>query len=235
MNRVAVGLAVGAGYLLGRTKKAKLALAVGTAVAGRRLRLNPGALAGVLSQQLEKNPQFKEIGDQLREDLRGVGKAATGSLLNRSLEGLADRLHERTLDVRDQMAGVTPDRQEKQEEEDEEEEPEASEDSQGSEESQESEASGETGKNKKASGRSGSAASAPRKRASASRRSASGSTSARRSPAQRTKKTAKKSTSEKPAKKSSTARTARTAKSAAKKTAEKTAKPARTRGGRDDA
>ncbi|MFD0415075.1 DNA primase [Streptomyces sp. NPDC127108] len=109
MNRLAVGLAVGAGYLLGRTKKAKLAFAVGTMVAGRRLQLSPGALVGAVTRQLENNPQFKEIGDQLKQDLRGVGEAATGSLLDRQLEGLADRLHDRTLDVRDRLSGVTPD------------------------------------------------------------------------------------------------------------------------------
>ncbi|WP_447041319.1 DNA primase [Streptomyces sp. DSM 118878] len=108
MNRLAVGLAVGAGYVLGRTKKAKFAFAVGTMVAGKRLNLSPRALGSLVTQQLENNPQFKEMGDQLRQDLRGVGKAATGSLLNRQIEGLADRLHDRTLDVQDRIAGVVP-------------------------------------------------------------------------------------------------------------------------------
>lgn len=106
MNRMAVGLAVGAGYLLGRTKKAKFAFAVGTMVAGRKMQLTPAGIARAVSQQLENNPQFKEIGDQLRQDLRGVGKAATGSLLDRQIEGLADRLHHRTLDVRDRLSAV---------------------------------------------------------------------------------------------------------------------------------
>ncbi|MEV7194769.1 DNA primase [Streptomyces sp. NPDC093510] len=108
MNRMAVGLAVGAGYVLGRTKKAKFAFAVGTMVAGKRLNLSPKALGAFVTQQLENNPQFKEIGDQLRQDVRGVGKAATGSLLNRQLEGLADRLHDRTLGVQDRISGVVP-------------------------------------------------------------------------------------------------------------------------------
>ncbi|MEU8952809.1 DNA primase [Streptomyces sp. NPDC048518] len=108
MNRLAVGLAVGAGYVLGRTKKAKFAFAVGSMVAGKKLNLSPKALGQLVTQQLENNPQFKEIGDQLRQDLRGVGKAATGSLLNRQLEGLADRLHDRTLDVQDRISGVVP-------------------------------------------------------------------------------------------------------------------------------
>ena len=109
MNRVGLGLAVGAGYVLGRTKKLKLAFAVGTLVAGKRMQLSPRALAEVVSTQLRDNPQFKEIADQLRVDLRGVGKAASGALVERQVEALADRLHGRTAEVRDQLAGVVPD------------------------------------------------------------------------------------------------------------------------------
>ncbi|MEU9211612.1 DNA primase [Streptomyces sp. NPDC048415] len=109
MNRMGLGLAVGAGYLLGRTKKMKLAFAVGSMVAGKRMHLSPRALSDLVSQQLKNNPQFKEIGDQLREDLRGVGQAASGALVERQIEGIADRLHGRTAQVRDQLAGVVPD------------------------------------------------------------------------------------------------------------------------------
>ncbi|PWI14324.1 DNA primase [Streptomyces sp. Act143] len=109
MNRVGLGLAVGAGYVLGRTKKLKMAFAVGTLVAGKRMQLSPRALADLVSGQLRNNPQFKEIGDQLREDLRGVGKAASGAMVERQIDALADRLHGRTAQVRDQLAGVVPD------------------------------------------------------------------------------------------------------------------------------
>lgn len=109
MNRLGLGLAVGAGYVLGRTKKMKLAFAIGTMVAGKRMHLSPRALADLVTGQLQNNPQFKEIGDQLREDLRGVGKAASGALVERQIEGLADRLHGRTAQVRDQLSGVVPD------------------------------------------------------------------------------------------------------------------------------
>jgi hypothetical protein len=87
----------------------KLAFAIGTMAAGKRMHLSPRALADLASQQLQNNPQFKEIGGQLREDLRGVGKAASGALVERQIEGLADRLHGRTAEVRDQLAGVVPD------------------------------------------------------------------------------------------------------------------------------
>ncbi|MDX3382492.1 DNA primase [Streptomyces niveiscabiei] len=108
MNRTALGLAIGAGYLLGRTRKLKLALAVGSVVAGKRLNLTPRGVADLVSQQLQNNPQFKEIGDQLREDLRGVGKAATGAVVERQLDSLAGRLHGRTAEVRGRLDGVVP-------------------------------------------------------------------------------------------------------------------------------
>ncbi|WP_405694364.1 DNA primase [Streptomyces coelicoflavus] len=106
MNRTGLGLAIGAGYLLGRTKKLKLAVAVGTMVAGKKMNLTPKGIAELVSGQLQNNPQFKEIGDQLRTDLRGVGKAASGAMVERQMDALADRLHGRTAEVRDQLSGV---------------------------------------------------------------------------------------------------------------------------------
>ncbi|MCG0067661.1 DNA primase [Streptomyces tricolor] len=131
MNRTALGLAVGAGYLLGRTKKLKLALAVGSLAAGKKLNLGPRAIADQLNRQLLDNPQFKEIGDQLRQDLRGVGKAAGGAMVERQINSLADRLHGRTAQVRDQLSGIVPagsdeepDEDEERDEEEEQQEPE---------------------------------------------------------------------------------------------------------------
>ncbi|MFI6931254.1 DNA primase [Streptomyces sp. NPDC050287] len=108
MNRMGMGLAIGAGYVLGRTRKMKLAVAVGSLVAGKKMNLSPKGVADLVSGQLKNNPQFKEIGDQLREDLRGVGKAASGAMVERQLDALSDRLHGRTAQVRDQLAGVVP-------------------------------------------------------------------------------------------------------------------------------
>ncbi|GAA2471801.1 hypothetical protein GCM10010276_02770 [Streptomyces longisporus] len=84
-----------------------MAFAVGSLVAGKRMHLSPRALADLVSQQLQNNPQLKEIGDQLREDLRGVGKAASGAMVERQIDALADRLHGRTAQVRDQLSGAT--------------------------------------------------------------------------------------------------------------------------------
>ncbi|GGV75291.1 hypothetical protein GCM10010294_39820 [Streptomyces griseoloalbus] len=108
MNRMGLGLAIGAGYLLGRTRKLKTAVAVGGLVAGKKLNLSPRMVADLVSQQLRDNPQFKELGDQLRGELRGVGKAASGALVERQLDSLADRLHGRTAEMRNRLTGAAP-------------------------------------------------------------------------------------------------------------------------------
>ncbi|MGV9878716.1 DNA primase [Streptomyces sp. NPDC003006] len=227
MNRLAVGLAVGAGYVLGRTKKAKFAFAVGTMVAGKRLRLSPKALGALVTQQLENNPQFKEIGDQLRQDMRGVGKAATGSLLNRQLEGLADRLHDRTLDVQDRISGVVPDGAKRAVGRDEQNADEDADEGEGEgDEAAESESAGRRGK-------------APAKRTSGSKpRSADKSKSASESKPDAksasksaAKKTPAKRTAQNTSRKTAQSRTAKKSTSAARGTARKTASTTRTGGG----
>lgn len=102
-NRLAMALAVAGGYALGRTKKAKLAIGVGGLVLGRKLQLNPQQLLGAVNKQLASNPAFGELREQLTGDLKGVGRAATGALVNRQLDSLADSLSKRTRDVRDRM------------------------------------------------------------------------------------------------------------------------------------
>ncbi|MEU1328801.1 DNA primase [Streptomyces sp. NPDC005865] len=218
MNRLAVGLAVGAGYVLGRTKKAKFAFAVGSMVAGKKLNLSPKALGQMVTQQLENNPQFKEIGDQLRQDLRGVGKAATGSLLNRQLEGLADRLHDRTLDVQDRISGVVPgevvDRDDEDDDDERDERDEDADDREDRNEDEESEESEEP---------------APRKKAPAKRAAPKSGTKsdAKSAPKAAAKKAPAKKTAQKTARK-----TAQKKSTSARGTARRASSSARTSGGR---
>lgn len=196
MNRLGLGLAVGAGYLLGRTKKMKLAFAVGTMVAGKRMHLSPRALADLVSQQLQNNPQFKEIGDQLREDLRGVGQAASGALVERQLDAFADRLHGRTAQVRDQLEGVVPEvpdlgGRDEDSEESEYDEPEASE-----AEAEESEVSESEDKPRRKTARKAPAAPAKKTAKSAAKKAPAKKTAAKKTTAKKTtaKKTAAKKT-----------------------------------------
>ncbi|MFE9252654.1 hypothetical protein [Streptomyces sp. NPDC007088] len=109
MNRLALGIALGVGYLLGRTKKAKLAFAIGTAVAGQRRPLTFQGVSGVVADHLREpvrdylgaNPQYAELLDQMRDR---AGDAAHG-LLTRTIEGLADHVQDRADVLRDRTAG----------------------------------------------------------------------------------------------------------------------------------
>ncbi|WP_336298619.1 DNA primase [Streptomyces sp. JCM 35825] len=230
---MAMGLAVGAGYVLGRTKKAKFAFAVGTMVAGKKLNLSPKALGSLVTQQLENNPQFKEIGDQLRQDLRGVGKAATGSLLNRQLEGLADRLHDRTLDVQDRIAGVVPDKAKgaaKDEDEDDDPDAEVDEDddpdAELDEDDDDPDAEAEADAESEPSGRRGRAAAKTGTRTAAkktaARKTAAKKTAAKKAPAKKTARKTAEKTAQKPARKA-----------AQKKTSSAARTGGRAKGGRD--
>lgn len=105
-SRLALTLAVAGGYVLGRTKKAKLAIGIGSMVLGKKLDLSPRALTARAAELLAANPRLAEVGEQLRGDLKGVGKAATGAIATRRINALADSLHERTLGVRDRIDGL---------------------------------------------------------------------------------------------------------------------------------
>ncbi|QKW30200.1 PE-PGRS family protein [Streptomyces seoulensis] len=232
MNRTAIGLAVGAGYLLGRTKKLKMAVAVGSLVAGKKLNLTPRGVAELVSNQLKDNPQFKEIGDQLRQDMRGVGKAASGAMVERQMSALADRLQGRTAKVRDGLAGVVPDggskgagrkgdegaEEEYEDDYDDREGREADTDSEDSEDSEESEEESADGSRKAAGRREGgsarkAAAKAPAKKTAPAKRAARSEEAG--APA---RKTVKKAAKKAPAKKTVAKKTA-AGQPAAKKTA----------------
>ncbi|MFD6193513.1 hypothetical protein [Streptomyces sp. NPDC060275] len=95
-SRTAVAAAVAGGYLLGRTKKAKLAFAVGSYLVGRRVGLSPGQMLGQGLGSLQRVPQLQELTDQLRGELLTAGRAAVNAAANRRLTTLADTLRDRT-------------------------------------------------------------------------------------------------------------------------------------------
>ncbi|MEU7406273.1 hypothetical protein AB0B09_34450, partial [Streptomyces sp. NPDC044948] len=60
-SRTAMAAAVASGYLLGRTKKAKLAFAVGSYLVGRRAGLSPGQVLSQGLGGLQRTPQFPVV------------------------------------------------------------------------------------------------------------------------------------------------------------------------------
>jgi hypothetical protein len=95
-SRTAMAAAMAGGYLLGRTKKTKLAFAVGSYLVGRRVGLSPGQVLGQGLGSLRQAPQLQELTDQVRGELLTAGRAAVTAAANRRLAGLADSLRDRT-------------------------------------------------------------------------------------------------------------------------------------------
>ncbi|MEU7313817.1 hypothetical protein [Streptomyces sp. NPDC007083] len=92
----AVIAAVAGGYLLGRTRKAKLALVLGTAVAGRRLGLDPQELVSKGLRKLSGTPQFAALTEQVQEELVGAARTALSSVTDRRIEAVTESLRGRT-------------------------------------------------------------------------------------------------------------------------------------------
>ena len=100
-----MGLAVAAGYLLGRTHKMKWALGL-AALAGRgRL---PGIKGGLLQQGAEfitSSPEFAKLTGEMRGRLVDAGKAAAVAAVSSKIDSLSDGLHERSETMRATKAG----------------------------------------------------------------------------------------------------------------------------------
>jgi hypothetical protein len=82
--RVAVGVATG--YLLGRTRKLRLALTVGGLLAGRRL--GTGGVLGKGLDAVTSSPEFS----RLRKQVTGAGRAAAVSAAANSLSRVSERI-----------------------------------------------------------------------------------------------------------------------------------------------
>lgn len=96
MTNAKIGTALVGGYLLGRTKKAKLAVGLGMFLAGRKMKLDPDALRGIL----KNSPVLGELNTQVREQIMDATKTAAKGALTKRVGGLADSLHQRTLGLR---------------------------------------------------------------------------------------------------------------------------------------
>jgi hypothetical protein len=96
-----VALAVGAGYILGRRHKMRLAMMLGgAAVAG-----GVGGIGGQLVRRGAKfigsadllgkvSPELREIGGVIRHDLLDAGKGAARTAVNSRIDSLSDRLRD---------------------------------------------------------------------------------------------------------------------------------------------
>ena len=103
-----VALAVGAGYLLGRTKKMRLALMLAAAGITGKFPSSPTALVGQGLKSLGANADVTQLTEQLRGELLNAGRAAALSAATSQIESLNDRLQGVTsaVDVDDTLDDV---------------------------------------------------------------------------------------------------------------------------------
>ncbi|MFF1400663.1 hypothetical protein ACFVZD_43880 [Streptomyces sp. NPDC058287] len=80
------------GYLLGRTKKAKMAIGVGMFLAGRKLDLDPRRIGKLLAA----SPVTAALSEQVRGELFEATKSAATQALTKRASGFADSLQQRT-------------------------------------------------------------------------------------------------------------------------------------------
>lgn len=102
-----LGLAVAAGYLLGRRRKMRLALMLAGGAA-------TGGLGGVTGQVLRRgaklvgsadvlgklSPELGEMGEMISGELLPVGKAAARAAITSRINALSDQVHERAESLR---------------------------------------------------------------------------------------------------------------------------------------
>src|SRR6478735_9222325 len=89
-TKIAVGVA--SGYLLGRTKKLRLAITVGSMLAGQRIATNPQALLAQGAKLAEKNPELKKLQDQMSGRLFDAVKAAALTQATSRIENVTKSL-----------------------------------------------------------------------------------------------------------------------------------------------
>ncbi|MFD6988472.1 hypothetical protein [Streptomyces sp. NPDC059943] len=95
-KKVSLAAAVAAGYVLGRTKKGKLALGLAPLVAGAQLPMNPRELAILAMRKLAENPTVGPLVEQARGEVLEAGRSALSATANRRLGAVADSLQQRT-------------------------------------------------------------------------------------------------------------------------------------------
>ncbi len=95
-TKAVLAAGIASGYLMGRTRKAKLAFALATYVVGRRFRLHPMGVAEEGIHKLKDSPQLSKLGGQLGGQLLQAGRTAATTVVNHRLSSLADGLQSRT-------------------------------------------------------------------------------------------------------------------------------------------
>lgn len=99
-TKTALAAGIAGGYLLGRSRKAKLAFAVATYVIGRRFPLTPRHLVGEGARRLREHPRYGELSEQVSGNLLAAGRNAVTAATTSRIDALSEALRQgaQTLD-----------------------------------------------------------------------------------------------------------------------------------------
>lgn len=98
MNNTKLAAAVVVGYVLGRLHKARWALALAGMAAGKKISTSPRALLGGV---MDSSPQLRKLAETVGGDLVQAGAKAGVAAASHRMEGLTERLEQRTESLRD--------------------------------------------------------------------------------------------------------------------------------------
>src|SRR4051794_14122444 len=87
-----IGLGVAAGYLLGRTKKMRLAITVGSMLAGQRVATDRAGIIRQLGGGVDNNPELSKLREQITGRMLEAAKSAAIATATSRLEGVTDSL-----------------------------------------------------------------------------------------------------------------------------------------------
>ncbi|TDD99043.1 hypothetical protein [Jiangella asiatica] len=99
-----VAAAAASGYILGRTKKLKLAIMVGSTLAGRRLATDPRGLLRQADEFVESRPELAKLSEQVRTTLFAAARAAAVGTASQRIDRLSDAIRDRS----DRLTGAIP-------------------------------------------------------------------------------------------------------------------------------
>ena len=91
-----VALGVASGYILGRRRKFKLAITVGSMLAGQRIATNPRGLLQQAQQLVDSNEELSRLQDQVREQLFEAARAAAMATAAARMDRLSDTIRDRS-------------------------------------------------------------------------------------------------------------------------------------------
>ncbi|HSA48800.1 MAG TPA: histone protein, partial [Yinghuangia sp.] len=94
-DKALLAAAMAGGYVLGRTKKGRFALGVGSYMLTRRHNVDPKQLAVEGARRLGAAPQVSRLTGQVRGELAQAGKTALSAAMQRQVGALADRIDRR--------------------------------------------------------------------------------------------------------------------------------------------